>query len=68
VNVDLIDKHIKAIADALSNGMSAEDIIQAYLEKGHPLENIYLWLTAGKMLYDDRQSFVPPKLPFRRVT
>jgi len=66
-NIDLIDKHIKTISQALSNGMKEQDIIDGYLNDGWSGDDIHLLLTAGKILFDDLMSFIPPKPTFKRV-
>lgn len=67
-NIDLIDKHIKTISQALSNGMKEQDIIDGYLNDGWSGDDIHLLLTAGRMLFVDLTFFVPPKPIFKRVT
>jgi hypothetical protein len=66
-NIDLADKHIKIIFQALSNGMSEQDIITDYLNEGWSGDDIHLLLTAGKILFTDLIFFIPPKPIFRRA-
>lgn len=65
--VDDIDFQIVLIADALELNMNEKDIIQTYINNGFSMDEIYLLLTAGKILYNDRKTAIPVKKVFRRV-
>ena len=64
---DDIEKHILLIANYLSKNVIEKEIINAYSQNGFAQDEIYLLLTAGKILYLDRINAKPKKSSFRRV-
>lgn len=64
---DDIEKHILLISNSLLYNKSEQEIIKIYIEEGYLLEEIFLLINAGKILYNDRKNAKLIKPTFKRV-
>lgn len=63
----VIDDNIVLIAKNLANGVSEQDIIDVFKEAKYQDDDIFLLLSAGKILCQDRKNTPPKQGVFRRV-
>lgn len=67
MDAEVIDDNILLIVQNLELGVSEKEIIDVYAEAGYEQGDIFLLLTAAKILYNDRKTAPKPKAVFRRV-
>lgn len=67
MDIEVIDDNILLIVKNLQLGVSDKDIIDVYTEAGFGQDDIFLLLTAAKILYQARVSAPPAKAVFRRT-
>lgn len=67
IDVEIIDPNILLMATNLDKDVSEKNIIDVYAEAGFGQGEIFLLLSAAKIIHNDRKIFVKPKAIFRRV-